>query len=395
MKFDSKTFRITEGRPKAFLPLVIGLVGLGLSGIGWAVDARQFYHSYLVAVIYWLTIALGMMFFTMLHHLVNARWSIVLRRTTESIMTVMPLLAILAIPLLFGLHTLFQWSRPEVVMHDAVIQGKSSYLNIPFFLIRLVFYFVVWIGLAVLLYRVSMKQDAGSGGEALKFKMRKISAPGMVLFAMTITFFAYDWLMSLAPHWYSTIFGPYVYAGSFLSSLGFLVVVMAYDHHRKLLQGVVTVEHYHDVGKLMFAFVIFWAYMAFSQYFLMWYVNLPEETVWYLARWDGGWRNFSLLIVFGHFGLPFIALIFRASKRNPKVLSAISIWLLLMHWVDLYWVVFPNIYADGPHFSWIDLTTMVGVGSLFCGYFWRRFVSKPLVPVGDPGLAKSIEFSNA
>jgi len=314
-------------------------------------------------------------------------------------MNVMPLLAILAIPLLFGLHDLFEWTHADVLAHDEVLAAKSGYLNIPFFIIRLVFYLVVWIGLTMLLYRKSMVQDAGAPdmetADRLKFKMRKLSAPGMLLFALTITFFAYDWLMSLSPHWYSTIFGPYVYAGSFLTSLSFLAVVMTYQRRKKLLDGVITVEHYHDVGKLMFAFIIFWAYMAFSQYFLVWYADLPEETVWYLARWDGGWRQFSLVIIFGHFAIPFIALIFRASKRNPIVLSVISLWIMLMHWVDLYWVVFPNIYPDGPHFSWMDLTTMVGIGGLFCGYFWRRHVARPLVPVGDPGLAKSIEFRNS
>jgi len=394
MQFDPKTYLITEGRPKAMLPFAIGLVGLLVSVIGWFTDSHQFFHSYLVAFIYWVTIALGALFFTMLHHLVNARWSIVLRRITESIMTVMPLMAILAIPLLFGLHDLFEWTHADVMAHDEVLQAKAGYLNIPFFVIRTIFYLAVWVGLTTLLYRVSMKQDAGSS-EDLKFRMRKISAPGMLLFALTITFFAYDWLMSLSPHWYSTIFGPYVYAGAFLTSLSFLAVFMTYIRRRDLLTKTVTVEHYHDVGKLMFAFIIFWAYMAFSQYFLVWYANLPEETVWYLARWDGGWRGFSLVIIFGHFAIPFLALIFRASKRNPVALSIISLWIMAMHWVDLYWVVFPNISPDGPHFSWMDLTTMIGIGGLFCGYFWRRFVARPLVPVGDPGLEKSIEFRNA
>jgi hypothetical protein len=224
--------------------------------------------------------------------------------------------------------------------------------------------------------------------------MRKISAPGMLLFALTVSFAAFDWLMSLDPHWYSTIFGAYVYSGCFLAGLSFFVVVAVYQRRQGVLTDIITVEHFHDLGKLMFAFIIFWGYMAFSQYFLIWYANIPEETVWYLDRWVGAWVPMSLVIIFGHFAVPFIALIFRATKRKPIFLAIVSLWLLLMHWVDIYWLVFPNLYHHGAQFSWMDITTMMGIGGVFVWYFWRRYTGAALVPVGDPGLQQSIQFTN-
>ena len=394
MDFDAKTFRVTNRSGAGNLALIVGLVGLGLSAIGWFTDSRQFFHSYLVAFVYWLTIGLGALFFTMLHHLVNAKWSVVVRRLSENIMSTVPVMAILAIPLLFGIHDLFEWSHEEAVAQDHILQGKAGYLNTTFFFIRQAFYFVVWFLLVRALNKNSTAQDEG-GDTDYRLKMRRISAPGMLLFAVTITFFSFDWLMSLDPHWFSTIFGPYIYAGSFLTALGFFAVAGRYQQRRGLLTRHLTVEHYHDIGKLMFAFVIFWGYMAFSQYFLIWYANIPEETVWMLERWEGGWKTFSLIIIFGHFAVPFLALIFRASKRNPVILAVISLWIMLMHWVDLYWIVFPNIYHHGPQLSWMDLTTMVGIGGLFLWYFWRKHISRPLVPVGDPGLQRSFEFVNS
>jgi len=394
MKLDPKTYRLIDGPQSATIPLVIGIVGLVLSAVGYFTDATQFFHSYLVAFFYWLTIGLGALFFVLLHHLVDARWSIVVRRMGENVMSTLPLMVVFVLPLLFGIHDLFHWSHEEVVANDAILQAKAGYLNVPFFIIRQVIYFAVWIIFARLLYRVSMQQDAGSDKD-LKLKMRKISAPGILLFALSATFVAFDWLMSLDPHWYSTIFGVYVYAGSFLASLSFLVLLGWYQRSKGLLADVITAEHYHDIGKLMFGFIIFWAYMAFSQYFLIWYANVPEETVWYLERWEGSWKVVSLVIIFGHFTIPFLIMIFRESKRNLAILGPMAIWLLLVHWVDMYWIVFPNIMHHGPHLSWMDAATMAGIGGIFVWYVWRRHTSQALVPVGDPGLQKSIEFTNS
>ncbi len=393
MQVDPKTYRVTENSKVGIIGLIIGIVGLALSGIGYMTDSAQFFHSYLVAFFFWLTIALGGLFFTLLHDLVQAKWSIVIRRIAESIMTVLPLMALFAIPVFLGIHELYHWSHADVVAHDEILQKKAGYLNVTFFIIRAVVYFAIWIIFALLLYKKSLQMDKTKDSSIL-VKLRRISAPGMILFALTSTFAAFDWLMSLDPHWYSTIFGVYVFSGSFLAVLSFIILVVLYQRHNEVMRQTVTVEHCHDLAKLTFGFVIFWAYMGFSQYFLMWYANIPEETVWYLHRWQGDWKDISLVIIFGHFAIPFVVLITRAAKRSFPVLLVISVWLLFVHWVDLYWLVLPNLYNHEVHLSWIDLTTMVGIGGVFVWYFWRRYTSQPLVPIGDPGLQKSIDFVN-
>jgi hypothetical protein len=220
--------------------------------------------------------------------------------------------------------------------------------------------------------------------------MRVTSAPGMILFALTITFAAFDWLMSLDAHWYSTIFGAYVFAGAVLGLLAFLVLAVLTLHRHDALRETITPEHYHDLGKLLFAFVVFWAYMAFSQYLLIWYGNIPEETIWFLHRGEGTWLYASLLLVFGQFVVPFFFLFPQPVKRNPKALRFISIWILVWHWVDIYWIALPSLHHHGVHLSWIDLACTAGIGGIFVWRFWRVAVARPLVPVGDPLLEASV-----
>ena len=202
--------------------------------------------------------------------------------------------------------------------------------------------------------------------------MKRISAPGMILFAITLTFASWDWLMSLDAHWYSTIFGAYYFSGCALSALVLVTLTAIYLRSKQVLVHQITVEHYHDLAKLTFAFTVFWAYMAFSQYFLIWYANIPEETIWFKHRWDGSWKTISLLLVIGHFAVPFLVLISRAAKRSTKVLLSAGVWLLFMHWIDLYWLVMPNLHQHGFVPSWMDLTTMLGIGGIFLGLTWKR-----------------------
>lgn len=393
MELDPTTYRLKLSGKPGLVSLIVGLVGLALSFVGYKVDADQMFHSYLTAFVFWVSIALGGLFFTMLHHLVNAKWSIVLRRLSESVMICLPFMALLFIPVLLGLHHLYHWSDAAAVAADDILQKKAGYLNPTFFVIRSIGYFVIWSLFAVLLYRISLREDKKHEA-GMHLTMRRLSAGGMVLFALTSTFAAFDWLMSLDAHWYSTIFGVYVFSGSFLAILSFVILAAGYVRRHAGLRETITVEHFHDLGKLTFAFIIFWAYMAFSQYFLMWYANIPEETVWYLHRWANPWKYVSLVIIFGHFVVPFIALLTRIAKRTLAFLSAVAVWILLMRWVDLYWLVMPNLHQHEVHLSWMDLTTMIGIGGLFLWFFWRRFISQPLVPVGDPGLQESIQFVN-
>jgi len=393
MQFDRKTYRLTDAGNYGRIALVIGIAGLVASAVGYFTDSAQFFHSYLTACFFWLSLGLGGLFFTMLHHLVDAKWSIVLRRLSENIMMTVPIMAILFIPLLFGIKDLFHWSHPEQVAVDHLLQSKAPYLNDTFFIIRTVLYFMVWCLLAFVLNKYSLQQDRAHN-DGLFRKMRIVSAPGMILFALSITFAGFDWLMSLDAHWYSTIFGVYVFAGSLLAMLAFLTYSIFSLQSNNILTDVITPEHHHDLGKLLFAFTVFWAYMAFSQYFLIWYGNIPEETVWFIERWETSWKIISLIIVFGHFVVPFLVLFPAGAKRHRSVLVIVSLWLLVMHWVDLHWLVMPSLHHHGVHFSWMDPVTMIGIGGIFVWFFRRRTAAKPLVPINDPGLGESIRFIN-
>jgi hypothetical protein len=387
-----------ENEKTAFRPILSGIfgmiaagaaiVGLLLSGVGYFLDARQFLFSWLTALVYWTTIGLGALFFVMLHHLVGARWSTVLRRMAENLMWGLPVLAVFFLPILFHMPQAYSWSNPEVMAGDHLLTGKSGYLNVPFFTLRLAAYFLVWFVLVSLLNTYSNQQDTNSSASLTK-RMRVVSAAGMVLFAVTLSFAAFDWLMSLDAHWYSTIYGVYVFAGSFLALLALMVLIVLQLRSRGILKNVITSEHDHDLGKLLFAFTIFWGYMAFSQYLLIWYGNIPEETVWFLHRWNGTWKTASLVLIFGQFVVPFFVLFPQAVKRMPAVMKAIGLWILLMHWVDIYWLVMPSLHHE-VHLSWMDVTTLVGIGGVFLWFFQRGMRSRPLVPINDPTLAGSI-----
>jgi len=388
MNLDISTFQPLKPGKFGIIAAILGVIGLALSGVGYFVDTRQFLFSWLTSLAYWVTVGLGALFFVMLHHLVGARWSTVIRRIAENLTWGLPVLAIFFLPVLFNMQELFAWSRPEVVAGDHLIAGKSGYLNVPFFAIRLAAYFMIWFLLVSLLNKYSSQQDKGST-EQLTKRMRAVSAVGMFLFAITITLAAFDWLMSLDAHWYSTIYGVYVFAGSFLALLAVLVLIVLCLRSKGILKDAITSEHDHDLGKLMFAFTIFWGYMAFSQYLLIWYGNIPEETVWFLHRWTGSWKTASLVLVFGQFVVPFFVLFPQTIKRIPVVMKLVALWLLIMHWVDLYWLIMPSLHHE-VHFSWMDLTSMVGIGGVFLWFFWRGMTSRPLVPIKDPTLEASI-----
>lgn len=369
--------------------LMAGGAGLILSLVGYFISHERFYFSWLTAFAYWTTLSLGALFFVMLHHVAGAKWSVAIRRGAEALSANLPWLLIFFFPVLLGMHTLYHWSHADAVAHDAILQGKSGYLNAGFFAVRGVVYFLIWIGLVVLLYRNSILQDR-EGGWGHTERLRKISAPGLVLFAFTVTFAAFDWLMSLNPHWYSTIFGVFLFVSGFLVAIAFLAVFYIFLRKEGLATEYVNGEHFHDLGRLMFAFTVFWAYIGGSQYFLIWYANIPEETSWFLNRWSGGWKAVSLLIIGFHFVVPFVALIFHVTKQNRRMLTVVGVILLIMHYVNMYWLIMPTLAPAKAGLSWIDVTTFVGMGGIFLGLFLRRFLGHPIVPVGDP-LLQAVE----
>jgi len=393
MKLNTDTWKLTGAGTFKRVAFLAGAAGIILSGIGYLLNAGQFFYSWLTSFAFWVSIGLGGLFLTILHHLTGSIWSVVLRRLFETAMKVLPLLLLFFIPVALGIHDLYHWSHEDTVANDLLLQKKTPYLNVPFFIIRTVIYFTVWFLLGRGLYKNSVSQDKQHDEKYIS-NMKRISAPGVILFAITISFAAFDWLMSLDAHWYSTIFGVYYFAGSTLAVLAFMTLLAIIFRGRGILENEITVEHYHDLGKLLFTFTVFWGYIAFSQYFLIWYANIPEETVWYQHRWVHSWKAVSLLLVFGHFVIPFFTLMIRASKRNLRLLIPMTGWILFMHWVDLYWIVMPALHHHDVHLSWIDLTAFIGIGGIFTGLFFVQLEKHALVPVNDPKLEASINVKN-
>ncbi len=374
--------------------LVVGGGGALALGLGSDGGLQRLAETYLVSFAYFLSLALGGLFFVLLQHLTHAGWSVVVRRLAEALSVNVVLMAVLAIPVVLNLEHLYHWAHPGVAEHDALLAGKAPFLNPQFFTIRLVVYFTIWSLLAWFFFSRSKKQDATADPKWTR-TMEAMSAPGMILFALSINFAAFDLLMSVNPHWFSTIFGVYFFSGAVVVIMATLVVLLAYLQRQGRLQGVVTVEHYHDLGKLLFGFVVFWAYIAFSQYMLYWYGNMPEETMWYLKRQTGNWTGISVALLFGHFIIPFVALVSRFPKRRPRLLVLGALWMLAMHWLDLYYLVGPEFHPEGPSIGLMDLLCFLGMGGLFFMVLAWRLRKTALVPVGDPRLAESMAFENA
>lgn len=357
---------------------------------GW----HRFFFAYLVNFAFVLSLALGALYFVVLHHLTHSGWSVVVRRVSEAVSAALPFLAVLFIPILFGLHEIYPWSQAGAVASDHVLQGKALYLNVPFFVARWMVYFAVWDLTARYYFRRSVLQDS-SGDPGLTVQMQRRAGPAMVVFAITLTFASIDLVMSLDPHWYSTIFGVYYFAGSVVGIYALLTALLFWLQRSGFLRRAVTVEHYHDLGKLLFGFVVFWAYIGFSQYMLIWYANIPEETGWLARRQENGWGWVGLVLVFGHFLLPFVALISRGPKRRPRLLALAAVWLLVMHWVDIFWLVMPAGSPGSPLPHLVDLALLVGLGSLFLAGAAFTVRGRSLVPERDPRLEESLAFENA
>jgi hypothetical protein len=376
----------------------IGVVLAVLGGAACAIlglaDPRQFYFSWLVSYLFFLSLALGGLFFVLIQYAAQGTWGIVVRRIGETIFATMPLMAVLFLPIVFGLHHLYEWSHQEAVAQDAVLAWKAPYLNVPFFLIRAAVYFGCWTFIALLYYRLSRGQDT-TGDPAVSARLRRLAGPSLIVLAVTTTFASFDWIMSLTPHWFSTIFGVYFFAGAFVGFIALLSVAAVAMRHARLIETAISAEHLHDLGKFLFAFTAFWAYIAFSQFFLIWYANIPEETVWFKARLEGSWETVSILLIVGHFVVPFFYLMGRAVKRRGATLAVGGAWLLAMHFVDLYWMVMPTLHPAGVSPSLLDVAAFVTVGGCFvaaAGWLLRR---QALVPLGDPRLHESLAFENA
>lgn len=370
----------------------VGILTLALAILLGISDASQFYFSYLVAYLFVLTLAVGALGFVLIQFVTRAGWSVAVRRTAENVMGTLPFLLLLSVPVLVGFDQLFSWADSSEVAHDPILQGKQPYLNPGFFFIRTAVFLVSWAVIGYWFRKRSVAQD-DEGGSRITRTLQAASAPGIAWFAVSLTFFSFDWIMSLDPHWYSTVFGAYVFGGSFMASLALIILLVLILQKGELLTNMVNSEHLHDLGKLLFGFVVFWAYIAFSQFMLIWYANIPEETIWYAHRFSHGWEFVSVLLALGHFVLPFFVLISRTTKRNRSVLVGVTIWLLFMHYVDLYWLVMP-VFSEGFHPHLMDLLTLLGIGGISSAVLIRLMVGPALVPTRDPRLAESLSFEN-
>jgi hypothetical protein len=366
--------------------LIVGIVGLVAGLAGAFLNPDQFYRSWLIGFLFCLGLTLGSLALLMLQHLSGGQWGLMGRRVFEAASRTLPVVAIVFLPVLVGLPHIFHWAEPGAAASDPVLQFKAPYLNVPFFIIRAGIYFLVWIALTFLLNRYSAAQDSREAGvtPADTRRVRVVSAPGLLAYCLTATFASIDWIMSLDPHWFSTIFGLLFIGGQGLSAFAFVIAILAALSHTEPVATYLTSRHFHDYGKLLLAFVMLWAYFAFSQYLIIYSGNLPEETPWYLARLHGNWGYVALLIVVGHFALPFTLLLSSDLKKKPSLLAKVAIGLLVMRLVDLIWLVAPSFEYQGFPVHWMNVVIPVGLVSLWLFLFVRQLTSRPLLPLNDP-----------
>jgi hypothetical protein len=371
--------------------LVVGLVGAAVLAAGAFTNTPQFFRSYLTAFLFWFGIALGSLGLQMLHHLTGGAWGLVIRRILEAAARTLPFVGLLFLPVAFGLGHIYTWADAAKVAADPVLQHKAPYLNVPFFLARAVAYFVIWGLFAYLLSKWSLRQDQGDG--AAFQKMKALSGGGLVVYCLTLTTAIIDWLMSLDPHWFSSIYGVYALGGQGISTLAFVILVASWLVTRAPMASVLQPRHFHDIGKLMFAFTMLWTYFCLSQFLIVWSGSLPEETIWYAHRLAGGWQIVAVAIVLFHFALPFLLLLSRDLKRNARTLSRVALLLLFMRFVDTYWQAAPNFHhslAEGLQSIWLDLAAWIGIGGIWLAVFYWQLGRRSLLPIHDPNLPEAL-----
>jgi len=382
--------------------LIIGALALLAAVIGAVTNLDQFqswliqfYWSWLVGALFCLNLALGSLALLMLQHISGGQWGLVGRRIYEAASRTLPFVALLFIPVILGLSKIFIWAQPQAVAASHVLQEKTLYLNGPFFVIRLVLYFGFWTWAMWQLNKWSQAQDRGEAvtkRDSVRF--RKVSAPGLLFLVITVTFASVDWVMSLEPEWFSTIFGLLTVVGYGLTALAFTILVLALVNRSGVARSYLTSRHFHDYGKLLLAFVMLWAYLSFSQFLIIWSGNLPEEIPWYIARIRGSWGAVAMVIVIGHFALPFAALLSADLKKKSGTLAVVAAWVLLMRLIDIIWYVAPaSRLAKGAGetpplglipFHWMDLAIPIGLTAVWVFLFVRQFRARALFPVNDP-----------
>jgi hypothetical protein len=367
------------------------LIGLLLSVIAFIFDPQRSSFNLLIIFMFIMSVGVGSLFLVALEYVAGAVWSTPYRRISEFLSVIIFILPFMAVILFFNMHNLFEWMNPSVVKADKVLQGKSSYLNLNFFILRTAIIIGVWFLFYWLIIRNSNIQD-DTKDQKLTTKNIRISAIFLPLFALLLTVESIDWMMSLEPHWYSTIFGVYYFSGTVLAALAALTIVVVLLRENGFLNLGLTKDHYYSLGALLFAFTNFWAYIAFSQYLLIWYGNIPEETVWMIERGHGSWLYISIGLIFLRFIIPYSALVSQPSKTNPSRLLWVSILILISHWYDLYWMIMPSFNKSGMVFGWVELAFPILFVGLVILLFYYKAGRNNIIPVGDPKLKRGLDF---
>ena len=365
---------------RAFTLGALGLVVLAISAF---VDPHQFFRSYLLGFLFCMGLPMGSLAILMLHHLAGGTWGFAIRRLLEAASRTAPLVLVFFIPVLLGMHELYEWTHAEAVAKDPILMQKSGYLNLPFFLARAAIYFAIWLTLSYLLNKWSLLQDSTTDTAPTR-RMQVISGPGIILFMLTMTLASVDWIMSLEPHWFSTIYGLIFIIGQGLLTWTFMTLVAVRLHEKKPLDGLITNQRLRDLGTLTLAFVLLWSYTSFSQLLIIWSANLPEEITWYMTRLHGGWRVLGVLLMLFHFAVPFLLLISSHIKAKVRALTAIASGLIVMRLIDLYWITAPAMHHSGlePHI--LDLVAPLALGGIFVGAFFWQLKNRNLIALNDP-----------
>ncbi|HYB61307.1 MAG TPA: hypothetical protein VEH50_07495 [Methylomirabilota bacterium] len=366
--------------------LAVGVLALAISVAGGISNPTQFFQSYLVGFLFWLGIPLGCLAILMLQYLTGGDWGMVIRRPLEAATRTLPLGLLLFVPLAFGMRHVYEWTSGE-----ALPPHKADYLTIHFFLVRAGIYFAIWLALAWLVNHWSRRQDAsGDAQNKRKKKLTMLAGPGIILYGLAVSFAAVDWIMSLDPSWYSSIFGMLIMGGQLVSGMAMMIATLVVLAREKPMADVYQSRHFHDLGKLLFAFVMVWAYFSVSQLIIIWSGNLPEEIPWYTIRMATGWRGIGLLVVVLHFVLPFSLLLSRDLKQRPARLVWVAVLLLVARVLDIYWLTAPEFWSGGIHLHWMDALIPVGIGGIWLAYYARQLRQLPLLPLGERSLAKAI-----
>ena len=369
--------------------LIAGAAGMIVSLAGLFMEPTQFLQSYLMAYMLWLGVTLGCLALGMVHQLSGGGWGVVIRRPIGAATRVLPVMTMLFLPIAFGMFRLYSWTNLDLVAHDEALQHKHLYLNTPFFLVRAAIYFLVWNTLTYFLNAWSLEQDTNPDPQFAR-RMQKLSAVGLLGYGLTITFASFDWLMSLEPHWFSTIYGVLIMGGQGLSALAVLIVVLVWLSRRPPLDRIIVAAHFHDLGNLMLAFIMLWAYFSFSQYLIIWSGNLPAEIAWYLHRLQTGWRAVGITLILFHFVVPFLLLLSRTMKREARTIVIVAGGILVARLVDLFWLIAPEFHQSGVAVSWLDIALPLSLGAIWLGCFIWQLRGRAILPVHDPGFDEAL-----